>query len=168
MSYRAQVKGRSVKRAPRLGKEQEEGREHMKRLHFKPRTTCLLFSHSIWCPHDLNAKKQLITSQAEYIWNWWVPSQLELEEETLQVLLNKDTWRDSGSHTIFHCVSNWNSDEAQINQVREAEIKQVSPSLTLCLTPSEGVFSPLSAQCWEVPYLTPAAWEKEVLVCSSL
>lgn len=57
VSYRAQVKGRRVKRAPSLGKGQEEGREHVKRLHFKPSTTCLLFTHSIWWAHDLNGAK---------------------------------------------------------------------------------------------------------------
>lgn len=68
-----------------------------------------------------------------------------LDMQPLQLFLTKGTWRASGSHTTFHCVANPQTVEtevAQINQVREAEVKQISVGLTRYLTSSGGVSSP--------------------------
>lgn len=68
-----------------------------------------------------------------------------LETQTLQLFVTRDTGRAPSSLTTFHCVTNPQTVEievAQISQVREAEVKQISLGLTLYLTSSEGISSP--------------------------
>ena len=90
---------------------------------------------------------------------------LSLEMQPLQLFLTRDTWRASSSHT-FHCVTNPQTVEievAQISQVREAEVKQISLGLTLYLTSSEGISLPIICPTSGGPACgTLAACEKQM------
>lgn len=146
MSYRAQVKGSRVKKTPVLGEGQEERRKHMKRLYFN--SVRLDFSspiaygvHMIWLQQNSSL---LHANQAEHACNSSrFSGQPGLGDATTAAFSHQKYLQ--GFQLLHNKPSNSWIEVAQINEVRDADVKQTSFDFMLYLTSSEGVSSPITS-----------------------